>query len=76
MVILLILLPRLLPYVFDNLMVKMDVQFAYTQEKEFSKEGGVSAFTHTKTRNPLVEHMHKHFCMQGQLREQERRYLG
>ena len=63
-------------YVFSNLMVKMDVQFAYTQEKEFSKEGGVSAFTHTKTRNPLVEHMHKHFCMQGQLKEQERRYLG
>ena len=45
-------------------------------EKRFSKEGGVSTFIHTKTRNPLVEHMRKHFCMQGQLREQKRRYLG
>ena len=76
MVILLILFPRLLTYVFANSVVKMSVQFAYTQEKGFSKEGGVSTFIHTKTRNPLVEHMRKHFCMQGQLREQKRWYLG
>ena len=76
MVILLILFPRLLTYVFANSVVKMSVHFAYTQEKGFSKEGGVSTFIHKKTRNPLVEHMRKHFCMQGQLREQKRRYLG
>ena len=76
MVILLILFPRLLTYVFANSVVKMSVQFAYTQEKGFSKEGGVSTFIHTKTRNPLVEHVRKHFCMQGQLIEQKKAVFG
>ena len=52
MVILLILFPRLFIYFFANSVVKMSVQFAYTQQKGFSKERGVSTFIHTKNQEP------------------------
>ena len=51
MVILLILFPRLLTYVFANSVVKMSVQFAYTQEKGF-RRGSIHIYPYKNQEPP------------------------
>ena len=47
----------------------------HPRERVQQRRGSIHIYPY-KNQEPLVEHMRKHFCMQGQLREQKRWYLG